>query len=238
MINITQTKSLLNVTQEWDAIARIREEQISSGKDHSANFVLGPAILSELPKIHNLVDIGCGTGWLTSQAAGRATATVGVDPSGESIAIARERHSKSSVSYFAESVEQMAKRRKRPSFDAAISNMAASSSPDLEGFFRASRKLLREDGLFIATIPHPCFWPLYWGYASHPSFHYERTFAVEADFKIRDHFTDMRTTHFHHPLQKYLSSLSIAGFAVKRTLELSGRGFDFPRFMLLVSRAI
>lgn len=236
MISLKRAKSLSCITREWDAIAELREQQVSSGKDHSANFVLAPAILNELAKAHSLVDIGCGTGWLTARAAKCADTSVGLDPSRESIAIAESQHHDRGIRYYAESVEQYSRRRTR--FDVAISNMAASSAPDLEAFFSSSRLILKKNAIFIFTIPHPCFWPLYWGYASKPRFHYEKSFAVEGEFKIRNQATNLITTHFHHPLARYASSLSSAKLSIEELRELSGRGFKLPRFMLIKARAI
>lgn len=238
MISLRRTKSMSRVTGEWDAIAELREQQISSGKDHSANFVLAPAIIRELGKVDRLADIGCGTGWLTERAASHAGATVGLDPSRESIAIARERHEGRRITYCAESIEQYVRRQKHPRFDVAISNMAASSAPDLDAFLSSSRRILRKGAVFIATIPHPCFWPIYWGYASHPKFNYERSFAVEGEFRIRKETSRMVTTHFHHPIERYMSALAAAGLQIEKMQELLGRGFHLPRFILLRSRAV
>lgn len=238
MISLRKTKSLSHITREWDAIAGLRETQIASGKDHSANHVLAPAILDALTGVDRLVDIGCGTGWLTSRVASRAKIVVGLDPSRESIAIAQQQHADASITYFAESVEEYADRKSRPHFDAAISNMAASSAPDLEAFFSGSRRILKRGALFVATIPHPCFWPLYWGYASDPKFRYDKSFAVEGEFKIREQVSEMLTTHFHHPLDRYMSALAGVGLPVMKVRELSGRGFAFPRFLLMVCRAV
>jgi hypothetical protein len=91
--------------------------------------------------------------------------------------------------------------------------------------------------VFVFTIPHPCFWPLYWGYASHPHFKYEKSFAVEGEFKIRKEASTFLTTHFHHPLELYASKLADAKFAIESIRELSGRGFPFPRFILIKARA-
>lgn len=236
MISLKKSKSLTNIVREWDAIAALRDDQVCSGKDHSANFVLAPAILSQLPKAGSLVDIGCGTGWLTARAAKHVKATIGIDPSFESIALARLRHSGRSISYCAESVEAYSRKSKK--FEVGISNMAASSAPDLEAFFSASRRILKKSALFVFTIPHPCFWPLYWGYASHPRFDYERSFAVEGEFKIQKESSKFLTTHFHHPLEQYVSALAAARFSIESIEELTGRGFSFPRFMLIKSRAV
>ena len=236
MINLRKSKSLSRIALEWDAIAELRDDQVCSGKDHSANFVLAPAILSRIPEAISLVDIGCGTGWLTARAAKHAHSTVGIDPSCESIAIAHQRHGGNCISYYAGSVETYSCKPKK--FEVAISNMAASSAPDLQSFLAASRRILKKRALFIFTIPHPCFWPLYWNYASHPRFNYEKSFAVEGEFKIQREVSTFLTTHFHHPLEEYVYALSAANFSIESTQELTGRGFKFPRFMLIQSRAV
>ena len=236
MITLRKTKCLKSIAREWDTIAELRDRQVCSGKDHSANFVLAPAILGELPKVRALVDIGCGTGWLTERAAKCAETVVGIDPSGESIAIGRERHGGSGITYYAESIENYSGKNRK--FDLAISNMSASSAPDLCAFFSASRDILKKNALFIFTIPHPCFWPLYWGYASHPRFNYKKSCAVEGEFKIQYEVSKILTTHFHHPLEQYFTALASSRFRVEAISELTGRGFRLPRFMLVKSRAV
>ncbi len=236
MIRLRKSKSLSNIAHEWDAIAALRDEQIGSGKDHSANFVLAPSILSELPEVSSLIDIGCGTGWLTARAARHIEVAVGIDPSCESITLARLRHGGNGISYYAESVEAYSKKSKK--FEVAISNMAASSAPNLQEFLIAVRRVLESRALFVFTIPHPCFWPLYWGYASHPEFDYTKSFAVEGEFKIQKEASKFLTTHFHHPLEEYFSALSAARFSVESMHELNGLGFSFPRFILIKSRAL
>lgn len=235
MINLRRSKSLSRIAREWDAIAALRDDQVSSGKDHSANFVLAPAILQKLTNATSLVDIGCGTGWLTALAQRDATVTVGIDPSHHSIALARLRHPGREISYVSESIEVYS--RKSQEFELAISNMAASSAPDLGAFLTASRTVLRKGAVFLFTIPHPCFWPLYWGYASHPHFKYEKSFAVEGEFKIQKESSTFLTTHFHHPLELYFSRLADANFSIESIRELTGRGFSFPRFVLIDARA-
>jgi len=235
MINLRRAKSLSRIAQEWDAIATLRDDQISSGKDHSANFVLAPAILEKLPSATSLVDIGCGTGWLTAVAQRDARITVGIDPSHKSIELARLRHPGRAIRYVSESIEDYSQKSRK--FELAISNMAASSAPDLGAFFASSRNVLKKGALFIFTIPHPCFWPLYWGYASHPRFKYGKTFAVEGEFKNRKEASTFLTTHFHHPLELYIASLAESKFVIESLRELAGRGFSFPRFILIVARA-
>jgi 2-polyprenyl-3-methyl-5-hydroxy-6-metoxy-1,4-benzoquinol methylase len=236
MITLKKTKSLTTIAHEWDAIAALRDEQVCSGKDHSANLVLAPAILKELVDVKTLIDIGCGTGWLTHRAKRFTEFAVGIDPSKESIAVARARHNDSNITYYAQCIESFAGKSRE--FDTAISNMAVSSAPDLHAFVLAARNILRSGAMFIFTIPHPFFWPIYWGYASHPSFDYRKTCAVEGEFKIQSESTTLLTTHFHHPLEQYVAALTAGRFRIEAMEELTGKGFRLPRFMLIKAFAI
>lgn len=236
MITIKKTKSFKQTTHEWDLIAAYRERQVRSQKDHSANCILSPAILNEINDVTSIIDIGCGTGWLTVRAAKKSTYTVGVDPSEKSIDIAKSMNSGSSISYVPSTIEQYSITEK--TFDVAISNMAASCSPDLVGFITASRRVLKKNGLFVFTVPHPCFWPEYWGYSSDPHYKYDETFAVEGEFKIQNESSSFLTTHFHHPIEHYIKTITFSGFIIESIRELTGRGFRLPRFMLIVARAV
>jgi SAM-dependent methyltransferase len=235
MLNIKPSKSLSKIIKEWDAIARARDEQIATGKDHSATKILGPAILESTPDCQSIIDIGCGTGWLTEQLTRKSKLVVGIDPSSISIAIAVEQHLARSIEYTNASIEDYSQEGRK--FSTAVANMSASCSNDLMAFCQGARAVLKKNSPFIITIPHPCFWPLYWGYASHPEFDYNRSSAIETEFKIQAESTEMITTHFHHPLANYLSALSSSGFAVDSLLELSGKGYNMPRFMLIKARA-
>lgn len=236
MISIIKNKELFQITKEWDKIAPLREKQISSGADHSANKVLAPAILKEIPKNNNLIDIGCGTGWLTSRAALSSRSSIGIDPSQNSIKIALENYKNEKTFFSVSSIEDFLKEDR--TFGVAISNMVASSAPNLEYFIHASRKVLELDGTFIMTIPHPCFWPIYWGYLNDKSFVYEQSCIIEGGFKIQSELTDCTTTHFHHPLEKYVNIINSQGFVIEGFTELRGKGFSLPRFLLIKARAV
>lgn len=236
MISIIKNKNLSQITKEWDEIATLRESQINSMLDHSANEVLAPAILKEIPKNNNLIDIGCGTGWLTSRTTLFSKSSIGIDPSQKSIEIALENYKNENTFFTVSSIECFSKQDRR--FDVAISNMAASNSPDLEEFIVASRKILNVGGVFIITIPHPCFWSQYWNYADDKMFLYEECCAIEGSFKMQGVTTNYTTTHFHHSLEKYVSTILSQRFVIEGMKELRGRGFSLPRFLLIKARAV
>lgn len=236
MTSIIESKDLSKIINEWDEIASIREEQISSGKDHSANEVLAPAILKLIPKHGDLIDIGCGTGWLTAYVAPLIRNATGIDPSEVSIKIALDRYKRKGVSYLVTTIEDFAKQG--ITFDVAISNMSASNTPDLDKYIESSRKVLKKNGTLIMTIPHPFFWSIYWQYSEDKNFNYEKTCIIESKFRIQDESTDYMTTHFHHPLQEYVDTIESQGFKIEYLEELKGKGFNHPRFLLIKASAI
>jgi SAM-dependent methyltransferase len=92
---------------------------------------------------------------------------------------------------------------------------------------------LQPGGILVFTIPHPCFWPTYWGYSEAPWFEYDAEIAIAAPFRIASEGTALVTTHVHRPLHQYLTMLKAAGFELERFRELTGRGFALPRFVAM-----
>jgi hypothetical protein len=138
------------------------------------------------------------------------------------------------------SVEEYARKAEGASFSGAVANMVAMTAPDLPDFMKSVAALLHTGGWFIATLPHPAFWPTYWGYQDAPWFRYSAEIAIEAPFQISVHRTHIRTTHFHRPIEFYGESLSSAGFFLDRLREpypeataeaLYPELWSFPRFL-------
>lgn len=220
------------IAQEWDDISEVRWRQIESGSDHSATKVLAPAVLRLLKRTSSVLDVGCGTGWLTARMARQAQMLVGIDISGESINLARRKVENRKISFINASVGCYA-RTERECFSAAVANMTLGTVPKLSPALKAIHRVLRPDGLLIATIPHPCFWPYYWGYAEAGWFDYGVETAIRAPFRIGAEGTSIKTTHIHRPLGKYLTAFREAGFELDRFEELRGNGFKFPRFLAM-----
>ena len=223
------------IAAEWDAIAATRERQIADGFDHSATEVLAPAILKLLPRVDRLVDVGCGTGWLTVLAARKAGRVVGVDASLRSIELAMRSHSRKNVAYIHAEFGQFV-RANHGAFGAAFANMTLSTVAGLLRLLRAVHSALAPGGVFVFTVPHPCFWPTYWGYSNASWFEYGMEAAIEASFKIGAEKTSYVTTHFHRPLQTYIEALRQTSFTLDSLRELHGRDFEYPRF--LVARCV
>ncbi|HLR55780.1 MAG TPA: class I SAM-dependent methyltransferase [Actinomycetales bacterium] len=162
---------------------------------------------------------------------------VGVDPSPQSIALARA--SNPQETYHVGTLESFAAKNPSQRFDLAVANMVLMDAPDLDGLLKGVARLTR-GGRFVATIAHPAFWPLYLGYAGKETFSYGNETFVEAPYVVNNRSFNSATTHIHRPVSRYISAFTQAGMAITRMEELRGTEprsvFPFPRFLAIEAR--
>lgn len=237
-------KSKLKIVSEWDQIAALRHQQIQSGKDLSYRFVILPCVLSLVrgSDMTSVIDVGCGTGALTSRLARTADRIVGVDLSAEHIRIAASAYSGlTNASFVTSSIEAYSKTAPPRSVTLAVANMTLMTILNLDSALRALARILAPGGHFVFTITHPFFWPLYWGYGRKKWFNYRSEIKIEAPFNISLEKTrGYVTTHVHRPLERYCASLSRVGFVIEALREPLPTGtiqvkypeqWRYPRFL-------
>jgi len=208
---------------EWDAIAEIRHRQITSGVDVSYNQVLTPAILSLCRNrdLERVLDVGCGSGVLTRSLAQLGRRVVGVDLSATSIELARAWcRDQDNVTLVHSTIEEYARSTRGDCASLVVANMTLMDCADLPGTLRAIADLSAPGSYCVGTITHPCFWPIYWGYAREAWFEYDREIAIRTRFAIQHEESELETTHFHRPVTKYLRAFSDAGFRIDVLDEL------------------
>jgi SAM-dependent methyltransferase len=222
-MNPVHDKTEADIAAEWDRIALKRAHQIESGADLSFTNVLLPTVVSLATGCDStaVVDVGCGAGFLSAQIASQASKIVGIDISQKNIDYARRRWSAiSNATFVAISVEAYAEASDTPRFTLALSNMTLMTVLDLDRVIKSIATLLVPGGHLVATLTHPCFWPLYWGYADKKWFKYSDEIAIESEFRISlDPTPGFTTTHIHRPLERYLASLSRSGFLIEELRE-------------------
>lgn len=230
------------LASEWDALAFERHKQIITGADITFHHVMSPLVKGLVGEgFHGaLVDIGSGTGELTKKLAPQFKRIVCIEPSIQSLRISRKmlRHF-SRVEYVNADLERTDLEGLESS-TTFLASMVLSATADIQGFAKALAAVAPIGSRFIATIPHPCFWPRYWGYESEEWFSYRKELFIQAPFKISLSKTSCCTTHVHRPIEAYIELFSSLGFRLIDMLEplpseeiqkFYPKKWEYPRFL-------
>jgi 2-polyprenyl-3-methyl-5-hydroxy-6-metoxy-1,4-benzoquinol methylase len=125
---------------EWDENAEARHKQIISEIDVSYHKILIPTIMRLIGDVTDkrIIDVGCGSGYLTAKLARYASYVLGVDPSKKMIEIANREYNRiPHLEFVNESIEDFSNTRSGNEFDVAVSNMSLITIPDLDEALRA-----------------------------------------------------------------------------------------------------
>ena len=212
---------LREVRDFWNGIAS--DWQIQVGDDGDANRRLNsdPVLWDFAGEVEgrDVLDAGCGTGYLSRKLVERGARVVGVDLSKEMIEIARARGPE--IDFRVDSVTALCSVDDRE-FDLVVANYVLMDVPHLQDAVDAIHRVLREGGRAVVVFSHPCF----------PQG--ERTDGPEREAIFtwtRSYFEPQRiveppwahfTSHFiwfHRPLSDYWKAFTAAGFAVTRFEE-------------------
>ena len=139
----------------WPAIAHFLD---ASGQ---ANAV--PPLSAERLKDQHILDIACGNGLTSRRLAGLGAQVTAFDFSENLIERARVRSAPllSRISYqvmdATDDAQLLKNLQSAAPFDAALSNMALFDMPEIEPLFKALRRLLKPNGIFVFSLMHPAF---------------------------------------------------------------------------------
>lgn len=240
----------LNISREWDANAMARHMQIKTGIDISYTRVLIPAVVKAIGNCQGkrCIDVGCGSGYLTSILAEKASFVVGVDLSVKMIRIAKEenRHLPN-VEFFQSSIEAFSSGYSGPRFDVVVAHMSLMTAPYLGKVIDAIHTLLTSNGTFVFSITHPWFWNQYRKLEREEDFSYWKAHAQKAKFVIslEENGLPKHTTHYHRPLEYYMKQLYKSGFVIESMAEplpshevhrLYPHKWHVPRFLIVRCR--
>lgn len=117
--------------------------------DHSFVFEYGEEVVDLLDPEDDerILDIGCGTGYLTDRIAASGADVVGLDASEEMIQEARENYSRCEFVHADARTFSFEKQ-----FDAVFSNAALHWIPDQDAALESIADALRSDGRFVAEL--------------------------------------------------------------------------------------
>jgi|tagenome__1003787_1003787.scaffolds.fasta_scaffold20964383_3 SAM-dependent methyltransferase len=240
MNRLTRIQADLDLVKEWDKLAPVRYQQITSGRDLSYHYILVPTVINLLSNSTGSgVDAGCGIGYLTNILSRSCGNILGLDPSENSIAIARQNYG-AEASFLHSTLQDFAPRNPAK-YDFVVANMVLMDVWNLKSFIDSAYQLLKSEGIFIFTVTHPWFWPRYYGYENEPWFAYSRELAVESPFRITAEPTcPLYSTHIHRPLEAYIEAFREARFSIDTLVEpmpskqieaLYPQPWKYPRYL-------
>ncbi len=178
----------------------------------------------------DVLDLGCGNGYLSRRLARNGARVTAVDSSQRMIENARKHdpHDELGIKYILSSAGSLDS-IKENSFDLVFANMSLMDIEDAEGAVSEVGRVLRKGGRFVASISHPCFDNgSNSGWVTERNFYeatvyrriraYRKPFPDEIPWKLPQSDEKMFTTAFHRPLNWYARVLAKSGLAI-RSLE-------------------
>lgn len=234
-MKLIQQKFNKDIANEWDNIAILRQKQIESKMDTSFHQILLPSISKQIESIENvsqkkLIDLGCGSGYLTNYLSLSVKETVGIDLSKKNIELAQNKYTKNNLNFYNCSIENFSK----TTYEIAVANMVLMDVVNINECIKAISNLVTKEGNFIFSITHPYFWPKYWKYENESWYNYSQELIIESEFKITNEITSYKTTHIHRPLSMYTKLLKQFNFEIDSILELpNDKKSKYPRFLII-----
>jgi ubiquinone/menaquinone biosynthesis C-methylase UbiE len=205
----------------WDAAASAYDVVMGSQGDNLKKYVVDPVLFYLLGEIKNknILDAGCGNGYLLSQLIKKGAKVSGVDFSQKMISIAK---SKCKQGKFL--LADLSKHLPFPnqSFDIVIAHFVFMDLPNLSAALNECERVLNKKGIMVFSVLHPCFSP--------PAVYIKRGLIgrlIPGKFflKIKNYFakgstlisigkSSPPTRVYHRSLEEYFSVLRQSGFIV------------------------
>jgi SAM-dependent methyltransferase len=227
----------------WNAVAKLRRDQIETGKDLTFSRVFVPLYSSLIAALNPsaILEVGIGTGHLALEISKFVTHYVGVDPSGAMIGEATDVLKGTNVELVQARVEDF---RTNETFDVVLSHMCLQTVGETQTFLSSIARLLHRGGIYIIAIPHPAFFNDYKKLVPIEKFSYMGQFGTEVDFSITldPNRIIQQVPYFHRPLSQYFTEFSRVGLSVlylneifpsAEIQELYGAPWTTPRYLVL-----
>lgn len=144
----------LSILQSWQMNASPWIEAIELNQIESRRFVTNQAIIETiLPLgVKNLLDVGCGEGWLTRALIKKGLNVTGIDATPELIDKA---NALGNGSFHVLNYEEVSTQTLNKQYDAAVCNFSLLGKDSVEQLLPALKSILSKDGYLIIQTLHP-----------------------------------------------------------------------------------
>lgn len=163
----------------------------------------------------SVLDVGCGHGWLSYEFQKVGAFVTGIDGSTALLKEAKKRYP--NITFLQHDLTKGLPKQGQ-TFDRIVSHMVVMDLPEIDLLLTDLRKVIKPDGRFIFTMPHPCFFN--YGmrrdektgqpFRAVTGYHKEEVWRIEG---FGGH------NHYHRNLTYYFDKLRNNGFAVTRLFE-------------------
>jgi 2-polyprenyl-3-methyl-5-hydroxy-6-metoxy-1,4-benzoquinol methylase len=207
----------------WDANTGFWVRIIREQRDRYRTELTDPAVLDAVgdPADLDVLDAGCGEGYMTRELASRAARHVtGIDASDEMVKAA-EAAKVPGTSFTSGSVGDLPFTAE--SFDIIVANHLLNDLPDINGPVGEFARVLRPGGRLTALMLHPCFYErraerTQRSHALTAGEYFTRR-RVEQPFQVDGLTSPAPATAWIHPLETYTGALTDSGLAITRLTE-------------------
>jgi ubiquinone/menaquinone biosynthesis C-methylase UbiE len=237
---------------DWEELADWYDQKQGETGDLWHRALIDPVLLRLVGDVQgkDLLDLGCGNGYLARKIARHGARVTAVDSSRRMIENAQHHDPENELKilYFEAGANRI-DFLQGGSFDTVYANMSLMDIEDAEGAISQVSRVLRISGKFIASISHPCFdngsknscWLI--EHAPLESTFYRKIRAYRIPFPNRSPWRIPETnkvqftTDYHRPLSWYARMLKNVGLAItdleepEPTQEFVEKEADAPGFM-------
>ncbi|MFC6040417.1 class I SAM-dependent methyltransferase [Paenisporosarcina macmurdoensis] len=211
--------------KRWDRNAEIITENYNEHGDLHREVLLNPSIFSLVGDVKqkDILDAGCGEGYLSRIFAKSGATVVAVDYSQNMLEIARKKTPKElNIEYRYGNCENL-DFLEDESFDIIVSNMVIQDLENYKAAINEMYRLLVNGGSFVFSILHPCFvtpvsgWEKKDGEKLHwnvDNYFYEGVYEQSYPQGQTD-----KVLFFHRTLTSYFNAITEAGFILEGLIE-------------------
>jgi SAM-dependent methyltransferase len=210
----------------WEANADVWALQLGTDGDETRRHYSDDSLFRMLGDVRgrDVVDLGCGNGYLTHKMARSGARVTGIDQSLGMLESARRARGdrEPAVDFIHASMEDMSL-VPSTSFDVAVSNYVLHDVANYEAAVREVHRILRPGGKFVVVLTHPCFscGPRTWERVASDSPRPEESYAYGVDRYFSHDSYLMKwdgfepVPYFHRPIRDYWAAFRSAGFVVQ-----------------------
>lgn len=182
----------MTTRNQWDSSADWYDQNMGNDGDQLNAAIIKPALFDVLGDISDstILDVGCGSGYVTAQLAQAAKQVLGTDFSPEFIKLCQQKYSDYENLRFAQQDLTQPFDLSGQTFDVVISKMVLQYVPEIQTFAKESVQALSKNGRLIVIVDHPF----------HTQFFYAQALAGKTNPKYRQ-----LENYFSHAPQTKLS---------------------------------